>query len=218
MAHKNAAQRARAAKEKNSATEPATEPVDEQLCCIPHCDEPGHRLICGHNLCSMDLLKLGKFYSSALDKIILVCPICREQQLVKDDTVMKSLCDTPFKCAVFECPCKVKHCRRYTTVVLRPCLKHGTFMCVMCSETGARGSHMAFECSDTTNNPAHSVRDSGATMGSMAVLDQPGWGLTDEVFERQLIRMRDQNGLTVGDEAALRSARGTGDVSIIQGE
>ena len=50
---------------------------DANLCCLPHCEEPGEKLTCAHLFCGMDMLKLTR-YVAQLKEFRITCPMCRK--------------------------------------------------------------------------------------------------------------------------------------------
>ena len=113
------------------------DPETPNLCCLPHCEEPGEKLLCGHVLCGLDLLKLAR-YADSLRKFMVICPMCR-RILVMEGKVMTSLVDKlPFKCAIFKCYCDMPDCPSTVVGAITPCISHKSHTCNVC--TGLSGA------------------------------------------------------------------------------
>jgi hypothetical protein len=132
----------RGTKAKIAAVATQPEPTDDR-CCLPYCDEPGQKLLCGHRLCAEDLLRLA-IWPVHIGHTFVECPMCRETQILKPRVVRDALDEMPFRAAVMAC-CSDKDCRNYVTVVLRPCASHGSHTCKVCEdERREDAAHVAF--------------------------------------------------------------------------
>ena len=137
------------------------------ICCLPHCETPGHKLACGHVLCGLDLLKMTQF-STQLSKLLLTCPMCRKMEILDEQIVSKSLNEQPLRSAVFKCACSNKHCDRMIPAFIRPCKSHGQYNCDACVGLGNKGaSYMQLNSRDDDDGPNW---------------NQPGWGMSEGVF------------------------------------
>ena len=148
------------------------------LCCLPHCEEPGEKLECGHPLCGMDFLKLAR-YVSQLKKFTVTCPMCRKWGLLDEKLVVQAMGQLPFKSAVFKCGCVEKDCERSFTGVLKPCKSHGNHICGVCVARKAVKLTM-IDSEHSESSDSESWEPDWTT---------PGWGITDEVFEGSLRTM-----------------------------
>ena len=184
-------------KQKRHKAESSTMPdSSEHLCCLPHCETPGHKLACGHMLCGLDLLKMTQF-STQLSKLVLTCPMCRKMDFLDYSIVSKSLNEQPLKSAVFKCACSNKHCDRMIPAFIRPCKSHGAYNCDACVGLGSKGaSYMQLISRDDDDGPNW---------------NQPGWGMSEEEFLNVIQGFRRQHGpLTADDISGLRAARAAG--------
>jgi len=125
-------QKAKKAKE----TAKVDAPMPAILCCLPHCEDPGEKLECGHPLCGTDFLKLTR-YVSQLKQFTITCPMCRKWALLNEKTVIEMMEKLPFKSAVFKCGCVEKGCGRSFTGTLKPCKSHGSYNCGVCVDRKA---------------------------------------------------------------------------------
>lgn len=114
------------------ATAAPPSPPDSHLCCLPHCEEPGEKLICGHRLCDTDLLKLSKL-SLNVRRFLLQCPMCRTEHVMTTDRMTEPLLHQPFKCAKFECACAVQDCGTSYVACLHACTRHKNYDCKVCT-------------------------------------------------------------------------------------
>ena len=166
------------------------------ICCLPHCETPGHKLACGHVLCGLDLLKMTQF-SSQLNKLVLTCPMCRKMDFLDEQIVSKSLNEQPLRSAVFKCACSNKNCDRMVPAFMRPCKSHGQYNCDACVGLGEKGaSYMQLNSRDDDDGPNW---------------NQPGWGMSEEEFLNVVQGFSRQHGpLTTADILGLRDARAAG--------
>ena len=163
------------AKKARDAVPECPDPETPNLCCLPHCEEAGEKLECGHSLCGVDFLKLTR-YVSQLKQFTITCPMCRKWGLLKEDLVKKAMDQhLPFKSAVFKCGCVEKDCKRSFTGVLKPCKSHSSYVCGVCVDRKASRLTMT----DLENSEESESDDE-------PWWDIPGWGISDEVFERLL--------------------------------
>ena len=81
----------------------------------------------------------------------------------------------PFKSAVFKCGCVTQGCERSFTGTLNPCKSHGTYNCGVCVDRKAS----RLTITDLVNSD-ESESDNEPWWTT------PGWGMSDEVFERLL--------------------------------
>ena len=134
-------QKAKKARDSTIVEDPSVNPSlpnpETNQCCLPHCEEPGEKLLCGHVLCGMDLLKLAR-YAESVAKFMVICPMCR-RILVMEDKVMASLVDKmPFRCAIFKCYCDMPDCPSTLVGAITPCISHKNYSCNVC--TGLSGA------------------------------------------------------------------------------
>ena len=123
----------RHAKQRRNADASSTD-----LCCLPHCEEPGTARKCGHILCGMDLLKLLRF-ADGNKCFVLNCPMCRTESIVDDDIVAHHMDKLPFRCANFRCFCSNPDCTTYAVMTLLPCKRHQSYVCDACVGLGDEG-------------------------------------------------------------------------------
>ena len=172
------------------------------VCCLPHCEERGHKLLCGHALCTMDCLKLTKF-SDQIVEMIISCPMCRKLEILDERFVSKLVDELPFKCAVFKCYCSCPDCKSFTTAILRPCRSHGNHLCQVCP--GGTGAHL-----HTITRGEHKEETRAEAQAVTLDFTIPGWGLSDEMFELMLHTYRREDNLSEFTEQGLREARRQG--------
>ncbi len=131
------------------------DPETPNLCCLPHCEEPGEKLECGHSLCGMDMLKLTR-YVSQIKEFRMTCPMCRNVCII-DPSLLMNLMNThlEFKCAIFKCGCVTPGCSRRFTCTIRPCKSHDSYTCNVCK--GNKRSMLIISHEDDMDTPVGDV-------------------------------------------------------------
>ena len=168
------------------------------LCCLPHCEEPGEKLICGHALCGFDLLKVAR-YADFLQEFIISCPICRNESFIEDKLMQTMVDKQPFKCATFKCYCNEPNCSTLAVGFLLPCRSHKSHTCQVCP-----GSTLTVA---TTSEKEPEEEEEPFPFR------QQGWGISDRVFEEFLRQFKAlRGGMTDVNELVYREARRSGGV------
>ena len=195
-------QRQKAKKAKEPAIVDA--PMPAILCCLPHCEEPGENLECGHPLCGTDFLKLTR-YVSQVEEFRLTCPLCRKVCNVDPRTLMDLMVNhLEFKCAVFKCGCVKPGCTRSFSGTLRPCKSHKSYTCKVCKgddRSRLKLSNLAEDSDDEPDQPRRGP----------SFIYIRGWGMTDAQFEQVMaIYRRLVGGMSAAVERTYRMARDVG--------
>ena len=176
-------QNAKKAREAEEVVNPAE--VRDAFCCLPHCDEPGVKIECGHSLCGLDLLKLTK-YAGQIERFTITCPMCRKLYIVDQHLIIEIMDKhLPFRCATFKCSCNTPSCKRCYNAVLRPCKSHGNYTCRVCC--GGDWSGLDVKEMDTDQpTPQSGMPGSSPPEGPRRMPDfifMEDWGMTDAQFE-----------------------------------
>ena len=195
--------------EAKKAKEPAVDaPTPATLCCLPHCEEPGEKLECGHLLCGMDFLKLSRFVSQ-LKKFTISCPMCRKWILLHEKQVTDAMDHLPFKSAVFKCGCVEKGCTRTFTGTLKACKSHGEYSCGVCGSSLTVQSCNDSESEDLEAEPTPPQTHRQPPFGRLPdFLHTEAWGMTDSQFEQVMtIYKASVGGMSAANERTYRMSR-----------
>ena len=175
----------------------------DHLCCLPHCEERGVKLECGHLLCGMDLLKLTRFVGQ-LQQFTITCPMCRKLCIHNRDCLMDIMeKNLSFRCATFKCGCVTPGCNRSYTATLRPCKSHGKYTCDVC-----RGDKASTLETRELGNDAEEPTPRPNPRRMPYFYNLPNWGLTDAQFDEvMVIYKRSIGGMSAARERSYRLAR-----------
>lgn len=185
------------AKKARDAVPECPDPETPNLCCLPHCEEPGEKLECGHALCGMDMLKLTRFVGQ-LQQFTITCPMCRKFCIHNRDCLMDVMeKNLSFRCATFKCGCITPGCDRSYLAVIRPCKSHGKYNCDVC-----RGDNAS------TLETRELGNDAEEPTPEPYFFNLPNWGLTDTQFEQVMtIYKASVGGMSAANERTYRMAR-----------
>ena len=179
------------------------DPEIPNLCCLPHCEEPGDKLECGHALCGMDTLKLTR-YVGQLQKFMITCPMCRKLCIFDRDVLMEVMDKhLEFKCATFKCGCVTEGCQRCYSGTLMPCQSHRNYLCTVC--VGTKASNLEIhELDDHDPTPPQTERQCEVP----DFFHREAWGLTDTQFEQVMaIYKASVGGMSAANERTYRMSR-----------
>ena len=177
------------------------------LCCLPHCEEPGKKLECGHSLCGMDVLKLTRFVGQ-LQQVTITCPMCRKLCIHQRDCLMDIMeKNLSFKCAIFKCGCVTQGCNRSYTTALRPCKSHNKYTCDVCR--GDKASTLeTHELGKDAEEPTPRSRPRPDPSRLPHFYNLPNWGLTDTQFDEVMaVYKQSIGGMSAARERSYRLAR-----------
>ena len=170
-------------KKRQHASSRDADMTPDTICSLPHCEEAGHQLGCGHALCCLDLLKLTQ-YATQIKRLLITCPMCRKMEILDDTLVSQLLNETPLRCATFKCACADKHCDRVIPAFLRCCKAHGTYLCESCVGLKNNGSYLQLVASPDGDRDGHGeAHQEDREEESSTPFHTPNWGMTDQQFE-----------------------------------